>query len=227
MIVCQALHNFLRKSEKLEYDSCCFQIMDSFDLDTITKGRDSKNLIPADFTSPFLGWTIDQVKEWFIANLKAKPREDFVNGNFVVIDEHVQEAKVEAEDEDEDSEEDFTSSTVLLCDAQTRLFKKVRIRFPMVMSMAINLHMKETMRSGPLGAFWRSGTTCTPEAYQMLIRNGLYFHKGVPEIDEGWRKFAQEWWEGGPHDYDSDDYFDDDFEDEKEEGHQDKEAPSK
>lgn len=190
----QALNSFLEESDDLRYDSCCFRIVDDLDLDTIVKGHDPKNLVSNDFRSPFLGWTIKQVKRWFIANVRKKPRRSFVNRNFVIIDEGVQPVNDEADSE---------AGTVILCDAQTRMFKTVRIEIPIVLLTAIDLHMKVTMREGSLGIYWRTGTICREKEIILLDKGCWYSHKGAPEIDEELQVISEEWSEGGPRDFES------------------------
>lgn len=119
------------------------------------------------FTSPFLGWTIQQVSDWFIANIR--PIEDGYTGfSFLVMDSQTVE----------------DNTCLLVCNLFDKL-ETVRCDFDVAQSQINSIEFgSEGMRDGYRDLFMDTGEVMTKELYDISAEGRLYVEDGKLKVKE-------------------------------------------
>ncbi|KAF8167271.1 hypothetical protein B0H34DRAFT_9015 [Crassisporium funariophilum] len=163
---------FLNRNDEQAGDcpGTAHRIMDTKDLSTISSGS-SAPIQP--FTSPFLGQSVPEVRDWFDANITQPCQSGFLLHCFVVLDAQ--------------SIEDETCLFVSTLDGP---LESLRCDFDFAMMNAVAIFMGDAME-GLKGSYMRSGTTMTVENYKLASSGGLYIEDGEVKLDQSWRDFLK------------------------------------
>jgi hypothetical protein len=165
--ICQTLDYFLQKyldSEDEDMISDEIAFITSKDMSAITSGatRPAKA-----FTSPFLGETIQQVGDWFMANIS--PIDDGFTGlSFLVMDSQ--------------TVEDNTCLVVctLLDEVET-----VRCEFDVAQPQILSIEFgSEGMRDARRAPFMDTGEVMTKELYEICLEGRLDVVDGKLKVEE-------------------------------------------
>jgi hypothetical protein len=216
----QTLNNLLAKGYEagfeVEPDITKLRIIDSLDIGTITGGHSGP--IDDSFTSPFLGYSFDQVEEWFTANITTGNKGHaslFSPHTFLVLDKDTvpsrpPESNGSKADSNSEShsgleqasestasvardEADEAFETALVCTTNSDDLQCVRTDFYVTLMLCQSFDFGRTMDEGTIGYFQRAGETVTLGAYNIVSSNGIYTDRGVPTYDEEWREWMQTW----------------------------------
>ncbi|KAF8959799.1 hypothetical protein BDZ97DRAFT_1922595 [Flammula alnicola] len=136
--------------------------IDSKDITTITKGSS-----PPITSSPtaFLGHTLQQVREWFDANITQPCPKGYMPYCFLVLD-------------GESAEDD---SCIFVCtqDSAPGEIHSLRCEFDVALLNAVACDIQgESIEEGSMGSFMRSGVTMTKENLKLAMNGGLYIQDG-------------------------------------------------
>ncbi|KAF8957045.1 hypothetical protein BDZ97DRAFT_1924884 [Flammula alnicola] len=146
--------------------------IDSKDITTITKGSS-----PPITSSPtaFLGHTLQQVRDWFDANITQPCPNGYMPYCFLVLD-------------GESAEDD---SCIFVCTQDSALgeIHSLRCEFGVAMQNAVACDQGQSIEEGSMGSFMRSGVTMTKENLKLVQDGGLYIEDGEVKLDQGWRDF--------------------------------------
>jgi len=138
--------------------------MTSKDVSAITSGatRPAKA-----FTSPFLGETIEQVRDWFVANIT--PIDDgFTGFSFLVLDSQTVE----------------DNTCLLVCTLFDEL-QTVRCDFDVAQTQIFSIEFgSEGMNDGTRDLFMETGEVMTKELYDIAVEGRLYVEDGKLKIQE-------------------------------------------
>jgi len=136
----------------------------SKDVSAITSGASR----PAKaFTSPFLGETIEQVSDWFVANIR--PIEDGYTGfSFLVMDSQTVE-----------------DNTCLVVCNLLDIVETVRCDFDVAQTQIESIEFgSEGMRDGYRDLFMDTGEVMTKELYDLSVEGRLYVEDGKLKVIE-------------------------------------------
>jgi len=136
----------------------------SKDVSAITSGASR----PAKaFTSPFLGETIQQVSDWFVANIR--PIEDGYTGfSFLVMDSQTVE----------------DNTCLVVCNLLDNV-ETVRCHFDVAQSQIESIEFGgEGMRDGYRDLFMDAGEVMTKELFDLSVKGRLYVQDGKLKVKE-------------------------------------------
>jgi len=110
------------------------------------------------FTSPFLGETVHQVSDWFVANIR--PIDDgFTGFSFLVMDSQTVE----------------DNTCLLVCNLLDSEVETVRCDFDVAQSQINSIEFgSEGMRDGYRDLFMDTGEVMTKELYDISVEGRLY-----------------------------------------------------
>lgn len=110
------------------------------------------------FTSPFLGETVQQVSDWFVANIR--PIDDgFTGFSFLVMDSQTVE----------------DNTCLLVCNLLDSEVETVRCDFDVAQSQINSIEFgSEGMRDGYRDLFMDTGEVMTKELYDISVEGRLY-----------------------------------------------------
>ena len=168
--ICQTLDYFLQGMEKYLEGVDHLTISDeiafitSKDMSAITSGATRPTKA---FTSPFLGETIQQVGDWFMANIS--PIEDGFTGiSFLVMDSQTVE-----------------DNTCLVVCAVLDEVETVRCNFDVAQDQIISIEFgSEGMRDARHAPFMDTGEVMTKELYDICLEGRLYVKDGKLKVKE-------------------------------------------
>jgi hypothetical protein len=144
-------------------------IIDTKDITTITEGSSPTS---------FLGYTLQQVCDWFDANITQPQPEGFMTHCFLVLDDK--------------SIEEETCFVVSNLDSAPGEIHSLRCTFDLGLQVAVvNHHGGDSFEEGSWGNFMRSGVTMTNENVKLVESNGCYIEGGEVKVDQAWRDFCQ------------------------------------
>jgi hypothetical protein len=138
----------------------------SKDLSAITSGATR----PARaFTSPFLGETVEQVNDWFIANM-GDIYDGYTGFSFLVMDSQTVE----------------DNSCLVVCNlSESDEVETVRCDFDMAQDQILLIEFGcEGMRDGHRDIFMDTGAVMTKALYDKLVKGGLYVKDGKLKLKE-------------------------------------------
>jgi hypothetical protein len=137
----------------------------SKDVSAITSGatRPAKS-----FTSPFLGETVQQVSDWFVANIR--PIDDgFTGFSFLVMDSQTVE----------------DNTCLLVCNLLDSEVETVRCDFDVAQSQINSIEFgSEGMRDGYRDLFMDTGEVMTRELYDISVEGRLYVEDKKLKVKE-------------------------------------------
>lgn len=171
----QTLNYFLQRIEEVDIEGAKswmwgfdetvsdeIAFMTSKDVSAITSGA----TIPAKaFASPFLGETIEQVNEWFIANIR--PIDDgFTGFSFLIMDSQTVE----------------DNTCLLVCNLDDEV-ETVRCGFDVAQTQINSIEFgSEGMRDGYRDLFMDTGEVMTRELYDISVEGGLLVKDGKLKV---------------------------------------------
>jgi hypothetical protein len=119
------------------------------------------------FTSPFLGETVEQVNDWFIANVRDID-DGYTGFSFLVMDSQTVE----------------DNSCLVVCNLWDEM-ETVRCDFDMAQSQILSIEFGyEGMRDGCRDIFMDTGAVMTKALYDKYHKGGLYMKDGKLRIKE-------------------------------------------
>ncbi|KAF9465108.1 hypothetical protein BDZ94DRAFT_407626 [Collybia nuda] len=168
-------------------------IIDTEDLSKIVKGS---SVPVGPFVSPFIGKTIEEVGEWFSANIARPERTGYMHRCFVVLDAQSDEDETcivacirEREHRDmEGSGHSAEGAKDMETETETVL-QSLRCDFYLGVQNAVVCEMGQDMGEGVMGSFMRSGMMMTEEGLKRAESGGLYIEHGEVKLDQAWRDF--------------------------------------
>ncbi|KAF8187785.1 hypothetical protein BJ912DRAFT_1143597 [Pholiota molesta] len=149
-------------------------IMHTKDIATITKGSS-----PPITSSPtaFLGLSLEEVRDWFAANITEPCAERFMSHCFLVLDN--------------ESIEDESCIFVATQYSAPGEIHALRCDFDVAYQSALICDVQEiSIEEGVTGSFMRSGVTMTKENLELALHGGLCIADGEVKVDEEWRDFS-------------------------------------
>ena len=119
------------------------------------------------FTSPFLGETIEQVRDWFVANIR--PIDDgYTAFSFLVLDSQTVE----------------DNTCLLVCTLFDEL-QTVRCDFDVAQTQILCIEFgNEGMKDGIRDLFMETGEVMTKELYDIAVEGRLYVEDGKLKIQD-------------------------------------------
>jgi hypothetical protein len=119
------------------------------------------------FTSPFLGETVQQVNDWFVANIR--PIDDgFTGFSFLIMDSQTVE----------------DNTCLLVCNLDDEV-ETVRCDFDVAQSQINSIEFgSEGMRDGYRDLFMDTGEVMTKELYDISVEGRLYVEDGKLKVKE-------------------------------------------
>ncbi len=156
-----------------EDESYLLRIMDKTEIADIRAG--TRSPVSAPDGNPFLGLSVEEVGAWFETHIRKAHAEGFARSVFIILDEK----SVEKE------------NCLLVC-WQADPEQRLRCDWWMALHQCLICDIyREGLGRGSAGPFLRTGTELTVHGYEMVVNNGSWMNKGVPEVDEGWKAFAK------------------------------------
>jgi len=145
-------------------------IIDTKDITTITEGSS-----PPVSSSPtaFLNRTLQEVRDWFGANITQPCPEGFMPYCFLVLDDK--------------STEDNSCVFVCTQDSAPGEIESLRCEFDVALDNAVVCDMGQSIEEGSMERFMRSGVTMTKENLKLVMHGGLYIEGGEVKLDQRWR----------------------------------------
>lgn len=143
--------------------------MDTKDIFRVSKGSSH----PVD-SSPtaFVGMAVQEVRDWFDANITQVEREGFMQNCFLVLDAQ--------------SVEDETCFFVCTQDAP---LQSLRCNFDVALQNAVICDDGQSIEDGAMGSFMRSGMIMTKDNWELAMNGGVYIEDGEVLVDQAWKDF--------------------------------------
>ncbi|KAF9481461.1 hypothetical protein BDN70DRAFT_991865 [Pholiota conissans] len=142
-------------------------------LDPGTRVADNAFAPMGAFASPFLGWTLEQLRDWFRVHCDPKSG-DYSRYTFIVLDD-----------------QSVKDETCLLVDHHdSTVISSLRADFYAPLPEALGIEYRGAwMEEGILGSFMRSGIVMTKENMKLAMNGGLYIERGEVKLDQAWKDF--------------------------------------
>ncbi|KAF8057830.1 hypothetical protein FPV67DRAFT_555789 [Lyophyllum atratum] len=145
-------------------------IVNTKEISSISKGSS----LPVD-SSPtaFVGHTVQEIRDWFDANITQPKQKGFMRHCFLVLDAQ--------------SIEDESCLFVCTRDAPLQL---LRCDFEVALESAMVCDGGQSIEEGSMGRFMRSGVIMTKANQKLASDGGLYIEGGEVKLNQAWRDFS-------------------------------------